>query len=92
MTGTEPLVLIEWEDAYGGCADTWREYEKDTFEPTLCRSVGWLIHDGKDRKVVLPHTLATVGEPLQGCGEMIVPTGMVTKMMTLTVGAQRGNA
>ena len=53
---------------------------------------GGLSMTGWDRKVVLPHTLTTGGEPLQGCGEMVVPTGMVTRMLTLTVGSERGNA
>jgi hypothetical protein len=42
----------------------------------VCRPVGWLLYDGDDHKVVVPHisdeTYPTIGR--QGFGDMTIPT------------------
>jgi hypothetical protein len=42
----------------------------------VCRPVGWLLYDGDDYKVVVPHisdkTHPTIGR--QGCDDMTIPT------------------
>ncbi len=58
-------------------------------QPTvvLCRSVGWLVYDGKDCKLILPH-LSEAGHPdakQQGCGDMTSPTSAIRKLVTLKV-------
>ena len=68
------LVLIDWEDSFG-CAPTWETLNSIKPETLVCRSVGWLLHDGKDCKVIVPHIApsgASSGEA-QGCGDMTIP-------------------
>jgi hypothetical protein len=48
------LVLIEWVDSMG-CASQWTPIGGVTPQPSLCKSVGWLIHDSPDCKVLVPH-------------------------------------
>lgn len=69
------LVLIKWVDSYGS-SSTWAYLEGYNPAPMLCRSVGWLIHDGEDCKVVVFH-LSQHSQPnagQQGCGDMTIPT------------------
>ena len=46
----------------------------------ICQSVGWLLHDGEDCKVVVPH-VAQQAE--QGCGDMTIPTASVRRIVDL---------
>jgi hypothetical protein len=72
------LVLIEWVDSHQ--VQRWTS-EEPSQEPMLCRSVGWLIHDGKKAKTVCAHmTLETIP---QRTGEMTIPTCAITKMTVL---------
>lgn len=79
------LVLIEWVDSYG-CSSSWQSIEDPFVAPRamLCRSVGWLAHDGEDCKVLIPH-VAKVGpdEPDQGCGDMTIPARAVVRIANL---------
>jgi len=64
------LVYVEWEDSYG-CSPDWEDLENCSPVLTVCRSVGWLIHDDEKVKVVVPH-LNENDHPntvLQGCGD-----------------------
>jgi hypothetical protein len=80
------LVYIEWEDSYG-CSSTWEDIENCSPDVMVCRSVGWLIHDDKKCKVIVPH----MNEPFhpnvkrQGCGDMTIPTASVIKVVELTL-------
>lgn len=81
------LVYIEWADSYG-CSSEWTDIESCSPVPMVCRSVGWLIHDGKECKVVVPH----MNEPdhpnafkRQGCGDMTIPTAAVLKVVDLSI-------
>ena len=50
-----PLVMIEWEDSAQPVA-AWAHLE--SIQPggvVLCASVGWLIHDGEDLKMIAPN-------------------------------------
>lgn len=50
-----PLVMIEWEDSAQPVSG-WAHLE--SVEPgsvVQCASVGWLIHDGADLKVIAPN-------------------------------------
>jgi hypothetical protein len=48
--------------------------------PTRCRSVGWLIHDGRDAKVVAPHIGDEDHGELQRNGEMTIPACAIKRM------------
>lgn len=48
--------------------------------PMFCRSVGWLLHDGEDAKVVVPHV--AIG-PGHGCGDMTIPTVAIRRLVEL---------
>lgn len=73
------LVLIEWVDSFG-CSSTWTSLSACDPEPMVCRSVGWLVHDGDDSKVVVPHVAHNAE---QGCGDMTIPTVAITKLVDL---------
>jgi len=72
------LVLIEWQDAFG-CSPSWQDMSDiEKPKPLLIQSVGWLLYDGKDCKVLVPHkTDGGVGVEPQGCGDMTIPTSAI---------------
>ena len=78
------LVLIEWQDSLG-CSANWQKLDGvEPPKPLLCQSVGWLLYDGDDCKVVVPHvTRDHASAPRQGCGDMTIPTKCITKLKTL---------
>ena len=78
------LILIEWLDS-SGCSTNWRNLsELPEPKPSPCRSVGWLAHDGKDWKTIVPHVAdADEGSGEQGCGEMCIPTRSILRMHVL---------
>lgn len=79
------LVLIEWVDSFG-CSPSWEKLsEFQESEPMVCRSVGWLLVDGKDVKVVVPHLTGDhdVSET-QGCGDMTIPTVCIRRIVDLS--------
>ena len=80
------LVLIEWEDSLG-CSTKWQTLElSGKPKPLICQSVGWLLYDGKDCKVVVPHiTKDHASAARQGCGDMTIPTKCITKIKVLAV-------
>ena len=73
------LVLIDWLDSH--YVPGWHTDEPSE-EPLYCRSVGWLIHDGKDAKTIASHI--TNEETSQRSGEMTIPTKAITRMKTLS--------
>lgn len=55
-----------------------------TGTPLLCRSAGWLLYDGDDCKVVVPHiTEEQDGIERQGCGDMTIPTCAILRILDL---------
>jgi hypothetical protein len=78
------LVLIEWEDSHVDGA--WRQIEGGISDRALvCRSVGWLLLDGENAKVVAPHlNEPETGVELQACGTMTIPTRAVLRITDLT--------
>jgi hypothetical protein len=79
------LVLIEWLDSYG-CSSEWQPLQDRQARPLLCRSVGWLLHDGSDCKVVVPHVSDANNKhvPTQGCGDMTIPTSAILSITELS--------
>lgn len=79
-----PLVLIEWVDSYG-CSSNWQPLAGASSVPMVCQSVGWLLRDTSDCKVIVPHISdphhSTIGA--QGCGDMTIPTKAVIRVRRL---------
>lgn len=73
------LVIIEWVDSFG-CSSTWQSIQGCEPEALVCRSVGWLLHDGTDCKVIVPHLAE---EAAQGCGDMTIPVGSIRSVRDL---------
>lgn len=89
MIGHQPLVMIEWVNSFG-CRTEWTPIA-DIAEPPpmMCRSVGWLLVDGKENKVVCPHmhdACDAIGAVPGGCGEMTIPTRCVVRVTLLNRG------
>lgn len=78
------LVLIEWEDSHGN--GEWQEIGGPIEDRALvCRSVGWLVLDGKRAKVIAPHVIdPELGVEHQGCGVMTIPACAVRRITDLT--------
>lgn len=77
------LVFVEWEDSFG-CSSRWENLDGCQPSVMLCRSVGWLLHDGDDCKVVVPHVSTPPGaDGPQGCGDMTIPAKAVVRMVDL---------
>ena len=85
MTATRKLVLIEWLDSHSGRG--WREMEQleRAAEPLYCRSVGWLVVEGKNCKVVVPHIAGERNGDIMLLGnrDMAIPTKAIPKITVL---------
>ncbi len=79
------LVLVEWLDSHAGRG--WQDIDclRKAAEPLHCRSVGWLLEDRKDCKVLVPHLSGEKngGIVLQGSGDLTIPSKAITKMTVL---------
>lgn len=76
-----PLVLIEWEDSARPIPE-WR-YLSDfkNSGPVKCASVGWLLYDGDDKKVLAPNMGEIEDEHnIQACGVIQIPSRSVTRI------------
>lgn len=80
------LVYVEWLDSYG-CSASWQHLSAGKAAPMVCRSVGWLLHDTNDCKVVVPHVSDADRNDLeaQGCGDMTIPTAAIVRLVTLKI-------
>ena len=80
-----PLVLVEWVDS-SLPASGWRFLEDDQSEakPIKCRSVGWLLKDAPDFKVIAPHVgYGDNHEPYQGSGDIAIPCRCILRLIEL---------
>ena len=86
------LVLIKWLDSFG-CSATWQDLETSQPKPLICQSVGWLLHDGDDCKVIVPHiTDQNSGVPRQGCGDMTIPAQVILDIIDLPLPGDQATA
>ena len=85
MTNPRRLVLIEWEDSHGN--GEWQEIDGSIEDRALvCRSVGWLVLDGKRAKVIAPHiSEPEPGAEGQGCGIMTISAAAILTMTDIAV-------
>lgn len=89
MAKNRKLVEVVWEDAHSGTsAQTWADYNEETqavlHNAILCNSVGYVLHDTKDRLVIassINHD--DDGEVNQVSGTMSIPRGMIRKVRVL---------
>lgn len=81
------LVLIEWIDSHSHRPAGWRPLEEieQEGEPLTCRSVGWLLHESKSCKTIVPHVSGEKNEDIVLCGhgEICIPTKAIVKMIVL---------
>ena len=79
------LVLVEWLDSHAGRG--WQQIDRiaAAAEPLYCQSVGWLLSDTKDCKVLVPHIGGERNgdQMMQGCGDLVIPKKAVLKVTTL---------
>ncbi len=83
----QQLVCIDWVDSFG-CSSNWVEIQEEyTPKPLVCRSVGWLLYDGEDCKIIVPHLTSNDHDHAiqQGCGDMTIPSKVVLKIVPLTI-------
>jgi hypothetical protein len=79
-----PLVYIEWDDSFTlSHRAHWQDVVNQAPEPITCRSVGWLTHDGKRHKIVMPHLTQPDEDSWQGCGHMVIPAAVIVKLVRL---------
>ena len=80
------LVMVEWVDSYG-CSASWQPLGGSAPSALTCRSVGWLLHDADDCKVIVPHVSQgdhAHAEP-QGCGDMTIPSAAIVRLVNLPI-------
>jgi hypothetical protein len=83
-----PLVLIEWLDS-GQPVPTWQWLEHiEPRRPHLCVSVGFLMQDDADAKVLAPNLGASNGSSDwdQASGVITIPASAVQRMLRLDAG------
>lgn len=78
-----PLVLIEWDDARHPSSSWVRLSDLVTNEgPTKCVSVGWLIYDGADKKMLAPNMADIEDEQnIHASGIIHIPSACVTRVV-----------
>jgi hypothetical protein len=80
------LVLIEWIDTHTS-GKGWQTFEQfeESAEPMHCRSVGWLVQDKPNCKVIVPHLAGEKNKDMvvQGRGELYIPTKAIIKIIKL---------
>lgn len=79
------LVLVEWLDSHSGRG--WQDFERleRAAEPLYCRSVGWIVRENNNCKVLVPHISGEKNGDiaLQGCGDLTIPTASILKTTVL---------
>ena len=81
---TNRLVIIEWEDSAQPIPG-WQLVSDFVASGVIkCASVGWLVHDGDDHKVVAPNMGGLTGNaPPQISGMIHIPTSCILSMTDL---------
>ena len=84
MNENTRMVLIKWADSYG-CSPNWEDLDGCDPQPMICYSVGWLLHDGPDAKVIVPHISDPRNShvPQKGCGDMTISSVAIMEMVDL---------
>ena len=79
-----PMVRVTWLDARD--TETGWLPIKDILEAPLavCQEVGWMIHNGKE-KIVIMRSYSKDKEDVSGGGAIAIPQGWIKKIEYLTV-------
>lgn len=79
------LVLVEWLDAHAGRGWQMAETICAAAEPLYCRSVGWLVLETEDCKVIVPHLSGEKDgiEFLTGSGDLTIPAKAIVRFRYL---------
>ncbi len=81
------LVMIEWVDSHSGRG--WQSLGEleEAAEPLYCMSVGWLIKETEQCKVIVPHISGEENGDiiLQGCGDITIPKKAIVKESLIKV-------
>ena len=90
MPSDPVLVLVKWLDSYG-CSSEWQPIKDINAPAMVCSSVGWLVHEGEDSIVVVPHMSPPdhAHAEWQGCGDMTIPRVAVVEITELGKGKAR---
>jgi hypothetical protein len=75
------LVLIEWEDSGVGYQG-WKPVQSVTGRLTKCISVGFLVKETKECKVLFPHIDGDKSD-LHGAGDITIPCSAIMKVVEL---------
>lgn len=79
------LVKVEWVDSFG-VGSTWQSTSNASDEKHTCISVGYLVKDGENVKVIVPHLSPAneiIGAEEQGCGDMAIPVSAIVRIVEL---------
>jgi hypothetical protein len=80
-----PLVLVEWEDSAQPIAQWMHLANVEIKNAILCVSVGWLIQDGPEVKVIAPNMgEVNNADNVQVSGVIRIPARCVRKITKLT--------
>lgn len=79
-----PLVYVEWEDSAVGTTG-WGETAGAAPSVVTVRSVGWLVYEAKDCKLIVPHLSQHdhADAKQQGCGDMTIPASSIRRIIRL---------
>lgn len=87
------LVLIEWEDSRQP-SSAWKHLaEHPVWYAVKCASVGWLVHDDDQKKVLAPN-MGDIDDAsnMQLSGEIVIPTSCVLRISRLNETSSRQSA
>lgn len=86
------MVIVDWVDSTQPVSEwAWLDDASSWREVTRCQSVGWLISDGPDVKVLAPNMGTICGE-VQVSGVVRIPTRCITRMVRLRLGDATASA
>ncbi len=79
-----PLVMITWEDSRQPISAWTRLSELPECTPVQCVTVGWLLRDGADAKVIA-QTMGDIDcdDDMQAGGVMVIPARCVLSVVEL---------
>lgn len=79
------LVLVEWLDAHAGRGWQTADQIRNAAEPLYCRSVGWLVAENADCKVIVPHISGEKSGEwlLSGSGDLTIPVKAIVRFRVL---------
>ena len=78
------LVQIEWADSRRPTSEWFRASELPAFEFCRCVSVGFLIQDDENIKVLAANVADLADNDMQATGVIVIPTVAVLKQTALT--------